>query len=657
MDSADQGWTTVTKKEKTKSPNKRKEQPQQNRKDNAGTKLSAMKTGKPNTPSKNEKDEKNKVERVKQLVVEAFSCPKSSIQVFQNLQDPFNPQNHLDGGICKHEGVYYGSVLIHSVNNVDLAKPLVVFGVPKMEKRPKEFSQISSGVTSFYLSNKWNGENITAYKYPDGKGKEFVTFKPRGYPVIRDFKFSDTIQQICKALGVEAPAPAAEQSAEQPAQPAAAPATSVINTQALPETLALLKDPKIQSVSYELCGTEVSELVKYNFPTKLEPLFTTSKTGAISPIIKKTSVAKEGLSEFEAKVAELSGNIGPSPFNAGEVLKISREFRDAATDLNKKYRADNGKKRGYWYDNFVIEGKVLYLLNKNNEAEGRTLYKVKTRDTEESHFAMFDVYVQSLALQALEKLYNKVEAVTEATVRAEMDFSEKEWFRFGKDIMQLLEGIPDLTKQTYLSKQKVVVLVGVPGSGKSTLAKELIAANPSWVRVNQDELGSRKTCESKAEQALRDGKSVVVDRCNFDYWQRNTWVKLASKANVTDIRCIHIDTPTELCKERVSNREDHPTIPKGDEGPKIIDKFVDIFTPPIKAEGFADIKTVNTVEQVEEVKKALIDLIAQPDETKEKLRKSGQSTPGKEKKDKKESFAVNPFALLSGGAVEEEDDE
>lgn len=73
--------------------------------------------------------------------------------------------------------------------------------------------------------------------------------------------------------------------------------------------------------------------------------------------------------------------------------------------------------------------------------------------------------------------------------------------------------------------------MGVPGSGKSTFAKQLIPYG--YVRVNQDDLGNRKKCERVAKQALDQGKSVVVDRCNFDFPQRKTWINMAYEYNTT----------------------------------------------------------------------------------------------------------------------------
>jgi hypothetical protein len=51
-------------------------------------------------------------------------------------------------------------------------------------------------------------------------------------------------------------------------------------------------------------------------------------------------------------------------------------------------------------------------------------------------------------------------------------------------------------------------------------------------QCNQDELGNRKMVEQMVGNHLRDKKNVIVDRCNFDYAQRHTWVKLASQYGV-----------------------------------------------------------------------------------------------------------------------------
>jgi hypothetical protein len=158
--------------------------------------------------------------------------------------------------------------------------------------------------------------------------------------------------------------------------------------------------------------------------------------------------------------------------------------------------------------------------------------------------------------------------------REELEWPEKAWRRFEREIYPFVEGRPnpeDLLKEQEEEMkanptkplQRMVVMMGVPGSGnpllvvdavvsvarcltslslslslscsvlvntsgKSTLAKRLIDAYPEFVRVNQDEMKTRRRCEAEAEIGLRRGKSVLVDRCNFDFQQRVTWIKLGT---------------------------------------------------------------------------------------------------------------------------------
>ena len=161
--------------------------------------------------------------------------------------------------------------------------------------------------------------------------------------------------------------------------------------------------------------------------------------------------------------------------------------------------------------------------------------------------------------------------------------------------MALVTGVPHPRSQPGNDPRRVLVMVGCPGSGKSTAAKKLVASG--WARVNQDEMGTRKVCEQRMEEALKKGQSVVVDRCNFDYMQRHTWVQLASKHGVGCIDAVVFDTAEDICKQRVTEREDHPTIPKGGAGVAIVEKFRDLMIPPRKAEGFVTITRLTTIEQ------------------------------------------------------------
>ncbi|KAL6055949.1 60S ribosomal protein L44 Q [Balamuthia mandrillaris] len=97
--------------------------------------------------------------------------------------------------------------------------------------------------------------------------------------------------------------------------------------------------------------------------------------------------------------------------------------------------------------------------------------------------------------------------------------------------------------------------------------------------------------------ALKKGKNVIIDRCNFDYQQRHNWIKFAHKFGY-QIEIAWLDLPPEICKQRVFVRKDHPTIQEGDSGFAIIDRFASMLTAPMKAEGFSRIYLLHTEEEV-----------------------------------------------------------
>jgi predicted kinase len=125
--------------------------------------------------------------------------------------------------------------------------------------------------------------------------------------------------------------------------------------------------------------------------------------------------------------------------------------------------------------------------------------------------------------------------------------------------MALVDNIPNPKDQNPKEPPTVLILVGLQGSGKSTLAQKLVPLG--WERVNQDDLGTRKACEARMEQALKQNKRVVVDRCNLDVQQRKTWFNIAAKYNaLNSVDCVVLNIPVEVCKKRVAERKDHPTL-------------------------------------------------------------------------------------------------
>uniref|UniRef100_A0A6B2L7C5 Zeta toxin domain-containing protein n=1 Tax=Arcella intermedia TaxID=1963864 RepID=A0A6B2L7C5_9EUKA len=314
------------------------------------------------------------------------------------------------------------------------------------------------------------------------------------------------------------------------------------------------------------------------------------------------------------ELKELTKSVGPLPFDSAQLNLLLADFRTKALSMNQQYRTEENRVEGYYYSNFLIEGKVLYCLDQNNMLTHReAIYKIKPSDIETSHRVVFDYAMQYRSLEALSKLYSRGDKCNEENMRKELDLSPSAWSLFGQEIMALTQGVPNLYSNLPISNQKILIMVGVPGSGKSTIANQLVSLDNRWFRVNQDEMKSRPACEKYARDALKKGYSLIVDRCNFDIKQRSTWIKMAAEFNINDIRCLNFMIPFEVCKARISVREDHPTIPSGDSGHAIIDSFVNILVPPIRLEGLTDILVIKDDADIARALQTLSTLHAPPE--------------------------------------------
>jgi len=97
----------------------------------------------------------------------------------------------------------------------------------------------------------------------------------------------------------------------------------------------------------------------------------------------------------------------------------------------------------------------------------------------------------------------------------------------------------------------------------------------------------------------KKGRSIIIDRCNFDISQRHTWFKIAAKYKVTRLDALLLDIDPEICKKRISTRKNHPTIAEGSqEGPAIIDRFASIFVQPTVYEGFASVTVIKSSDEL-----------------------------------------------------------
>ncbi|GAA5825062.1 hypothetical protein JCM11251_006082 [Rhodosporidiobolus azoricus] len=140
--------------------------------------------------------------------------------------------------------------------------------------------------------------------------------------------------------------------------------------------------------------------------------------------------------------------------------------------------------------------------------------------------------------------------------------------------------------------QELIVLAGVVGSGKSSLSERWIEVVPGWARVNQDDLGDRRTCENAVRSSLRQGLSVIVDRQNFDAGQRRTWIEIGDEFEGVQVSGMVLGTSKEECRERLLKREKHPTIDNPQLAISLLDKFSGLWEEPKLEEGFDHLLTL-----------------------------------------------------------------
>ena len=157
----------------------------------------------------------------------------------------------------------------------------------------------------------------------------------------------------------------------------------------------------------------------------------------------------------------------------------------------------------------------------------------------------------------------------------------------------------------------MILLVGLPGSGKSTFAKSLQNGNSSiFKRINQDQLGSRKACLRLCQQVLESSsiRCPIIDRCNFDAEQRESFIRMAHDYNVV-VDCVIFNFSKEECIERCQSRSHHETIARGQEK-AVVSRLANLLTKPSprsNSERFRTIHTISTNRQSNELVSKYLD--------------------------------------------------
>jgi bifunctional polynucleotide phosphatase/kinase len=106
-------------------------------------------------------------------------------------------------------------------------------------------------------------------------------------------------------------------------------------------------------------------------------------------------------------------------------------------------------------------------------------------------------------------------------------------------------------------------MIGSVGSGKSTFVGNFLK---DYVRINRDTLKTKEKCLSKAEEAIKENKFVVIDNTNPQQKDRKEFLDLAKKyskhiLNIPleyPVRAFFMDVTKQLAmhndNQRVSNK-------------------------------------------------------------------------------------------------------
>ncbi|KAK5584876.1 hypothetical protein RB653_006494 [Dictyostelium firmibasis] len=570
-----------------------------------------------------------------------LKCEVKDCNIQMNL-DHFNNSLPIHMVVNKETNDF----VIVKVDNQELEEYQLIYSVPKIqpfkneiliqqqklsstEGNEKEETTIFTKFNSYYISNKWNGMNIQVFKYNGTDGKLYISAKPRASPFIQNDLKSGPIIDLINEIFLR---DQIEITTENDGNYLKF-ATNFTNVGGddnnnnnnnklmvpkLIESLLLKKEKNIQSIVFELCGNKLPHIVKYDFDIDLKPLFTISAQGGlIKPIIivNDNNDDKDGQNQFVQYVTIETKEIKEEEEENKKLIKKIEDIKIQLLKENKEFRIVNGLSENMiWFNHFSQEGRVLYLLNEQGTLiNHRQIYSIKPKDTEKSHWEQFDNGIQSKLLMTIKEMTEKSITIDKENLRKELDLDQVSWNRHESDICSLV--LPPVIS-TPLSKSKIVITCGLPACGKSYFSQAVAErSNGAWKRINQDDLGTRKKCEDLLKQYAKAGHHVIIDRCNQDIGQRRNWIKMAASFGVSQVHLIWFTIDQSVCKDRIVVRENHPTIPKGDEGIAIIDKFITMFVPPSEFEGFASLTKVSSEQESNDLIEKYISTVNNLNET------------------------------------------
>ena len=128
-----------------------------------------------------------------------------------------------------------------------------------------------------------------------------------------------------------------------------------------------------------------------------------------------------------------------------------------------------------------------------------------------------------------------------------------------------------------MNQLKAYHLIGAPGSGKSTWGKNFAEVNPQMVRLCPDEFRAKfgkgeddQSVSAQAfsatnrgmEDALKDGKSVIIDATNMYRKTRKQFLDIAKKYEAKTIAIVfEVDKNTLMTRNQKRGEEGGRNVP------------------------------------------------------------------------------------------------
>jgi len=378
-------------------------------------------------------------DEVKHACFKVFSCksPKFDVRSFSIL-DKMNKNQSVFGFVCKRDGPLGGSLYITSVGGQSLTegdsdKRELVYATPKLRyaynKNFNDYVDVfenEENIASYYLSEKWNGTNILLFKYHDKDGNEYISGKTKGMPTLTDSDFGTFLTSTLKALHLESFIDNYDQLVlrDELLKIHSDPCHQFYNS----HLSEFLTNKDIQAISFEVCGNTLPHLVKYDFELDLKPLFFGHVNGKIRPCIGLKGAEEFGPTAYYPNVSHAT------------CVRLCKMLQKNSLERNQAYREKNNLKHKYEYEHFIIEGHVLYLLDKDGFLVTRNMYKVKPSDVEEVHWERFDEAKKGQVRDVMLKMKQRGLSLSdENALRQELDCGDKEWGKFGREILAFVK--------------------------------------------------------------------------------------------------------------------------------------------------------------------------------------------------------------------------